>query len=300
MHDGNGNHRPTNSNGATRAGEAAAAAPDEKRRTPWALVVVAVLFVVVPFLTWYGTSFWRTLSDAQVDEYLSDTSQQRRVQHALEEIDRRIVKGDEGARRWYPRVVQISNDPATDLRMAAAWVMGDDNTSEDFHAALRRLLDDDEPAVRRMAALSLTRFDDARSRAELVSMLGDYSVKAGVSGKVLTILPVGSAVSRQAMIARLRDDAGQTRELRAPVSGGVEKVSVAEGASVSPTDELVVLSPDADNALQALRALFVVGTTDDLPEIERYAGGVAGMPPDVQKQAALTSEEIKRRASQSR
>ncbi|MCA1815656.1 MAG: HEAT repeat domain-containing protein, partial [Acidobacteria bacterium] len=196
--------------------------------------------------------------------------------------------------------VQISNDPATDLRMAAAWVMGDDNTSEDFHAALRRLLDDDEPAVRRMAALSLTRFDDARSRAELVSMLGDYSVKAGVSGKVLTILPVGSAVSRQAMIARLRDDAGQTRELRAPVSGGVEKVSVAEGASVSPTDELVVLSPDADNALQALRALFVVGATDDLPEIERYARGVAGMPPDVQKQAALTSEEIKRRASQSR
>jgi hypothetical protein len=304
MDDGNNNHRPANSTNATEAtasteSTAPAATRVEKRRTPWALALVAVLFVVAPFLTWYGTTFWRTLTDAQVDEYLADTRQQRRVQHALEEIDRRIVRSDAGARRWYPRVVEIAGDPATDLRLAAAWVMGDDNRVEEFHAALLRLLDDHEPAVRRMAALSLSRFNDPRCRAELVAMLGDYSVKVGVDGKILTVLPTGSQVRREAMIARVRDGANEVREIRAPVSGKVEKVSVAEGTDVSANDELIVLTPDADNALQALRALFLVGTTDDLPEVERYARGVAGMTEQVQKQAAQTSVEIKHRASKS-
>jgi pyruvate/2-oxoglutarate dehydrogenase complex dihydrolipoamide acyltransferase (E2) component len=148
-----------------------------------------------------------------------------------------------------------------------------------------------------MAALSLSRFDEPRCRAELVAMLRDYSVKIAAGGQVLTVLPVGSAVRRGSMLARLRDDAGGVRELRSPLSGRVGKLSAAEGSSVPKDGELLVLSPDAENVLQSLRALFLVGTTEDLPEVERYARGVAGMPPQVQKQAALTSEEIERRAS---
>jgi hypothetical protein len=270
-----------------------------KRRTPWALVVVAVLFVVVPFLTWYGTSFWRNLTDAQVDEYLTDTQKQRRVQHALEEIDRRIIKGDANARRWYPRIIQVSTDQATDLRMAAAWVMGDDNRAEEFRAALLTLLDDPEPAVRRMAALSLSRFDESRSRAELVAMLRDYAVRVGARGKVLNVLPVGSVVRREAMIARVRTDAGEVQEIRSPLAGRVGKIYAIEGAGVSPDDELLVLAPDAENVLQSLRALYLVGTEEELPEVERYARGVAGMPEGVQRQAAQTMEAIKRRAGKS-
>ncbi len=270
-----------------------------KRKTPWGLLIVALLFVIVPFLTWYGTSFWRTLSDSQVDEYLRDTRDQRHVQHALEEIDRRVVKGDAGARRWYPRVVEISGDQATDLRLAAAWVMGDDNREQSFHDALVRLLNDQEPSVRRMAALSLTRFNDAGGRGELVAMLRDYSVRAGVGGKVLTVLPAGSNVSRQTMIARVRDDAGEVREVRSPLAGRVEKVSAGEGADVRPDDELLVLAPDPENVLQSLRALYLVGSNEELSEVDRYARGVAGMPADVQKQAALSAEAIKRRAGKS-
>jgi hypothetical protein len=270
-----------------------------KRKKPWGLIVVAVLFIVAPFLTWYGTSFWRTLSDAQVDEYLADARNQRHVQHALEEIDRRVVKGDEGARRWYPRVVEISRDPATDLRLASAWVMGDDNREQSFHDALLHLLSDAEPSVRRMAALSLSRFGDAGARGELVAMLRGYSVRAGEGGKVLTVLPVGSGVGRQAMIARLRDEAGEVRELRSPLAGHVEKISAGENSDIKPGGELLVLAPDPENVLQSLRALYLIGSEAELSEVERYAGGVAGMPEAVQRQAALTAEAIKSRAGKS-
>jgi hypothetical protein len=288
-----------NGHGSVDALVDADAAQTGKRRTPWGLAVVAMLFVVMPFLTWYGTSFWRTLTDAQVDEYLADTQNQRHVQHALEEIDRRIVKGDAGARHWYPRIIQVSNDQATDVRLAAAWVMGDDNRAQEFHDALLRLIDDQEPAVRRMAALSLSRFNDPRCNAELIAMLHDYSVRVGVAGKILTMLPTGSVVSRQAMIARVRDGAGEVREVRSPLAGRVKKGSVAENSDVSASDELLVLAPDAENVLQSLRALYLVGSVAELPEVERYAQGVAGMPEAVQKQATLTAEAIKRRASKS-
>jgi hypothetical protein len=289
------NHRPQSASAAT----AAPPPLNGRRRTPWALVALAILFVVVPFLSWYGTTFWRTLSDSQIDEYLNDTQKPRHVQHALEAIDQKIVKGDEGARRWYPRVAQLSTDGATDLRLAAAWLMGDDNRAEEFHAALVPLLEDEEPAVRRMAALSLSRFNDPRGRAELVAMLRDYAVRVGVGGRVETVLPVGSRVSRETMIARVSEAGGEVRELRAPVAGRIAKVSAPQGASVDPNAELLVLAPDAENALQSLRALFLVGTSEELPEVERYERGVVGMPEAVQKQAASTADAIRRRAQKS-
>jgi hypothetical protein len=291
MSDGN-NHRQT----STAAAVESHASLDGKRRTPWALAFVAVLFVVMPFLTWYGTTFWRTLSDAQVDEYLGDAGNLRHVQHALEEIDRRVVSGDANAKRWYPRVVQVSKDSTADLRMTAAWVMGDENREESFHVALVPLLNDPEPAVRRMAALSLSRFDDARSRTELVAMLHDYTVPITVGGSVETVLPAGSVVSRQTMIARVRVDAGEVREVRSPLAGRVKKLSVTEGTNVRAGDELLVLSPDPENVLQALRALYLVGMQEDIAEIEPYAQGAAGMPGRVKEQAAQTVEMIVRRS----
>lgn len=295
MDGDNSNHRPRVATDAQRV--AAAPAHPERRRTPWGLAAVAVLFVVVPFLTWYGTSFWRPLSDEQLGEYLRDRQKLRHVQHALEEIDRRVVKRDEGVKRWYQQVVEVSADPSPDLRMTAAWVMGDDNNSETFHAALPPLLNDQEPAVRRMAALSLSRFNDARARPELVAMLRAYEVRVGVGGTIVNVLPVGSRVRRGAMIARVRGGAGSPSEVRAPVSGRVERIVAAEGANVSQADVLLVLAPDAENVLQSLRALFLVGASEELPEVERYVGGVAGMPEGVQKQAAQTAEAIKSRAS---
>jgi hypothetical protein len=272
-----------------------AAAAIGRRRTPWPLVVVAVLFVVVPFLSWYGTTFLRPLDDEKITEYLNDREKPRRVQHALEQIDKKIVAGDAGARRWYPQVVALASSPVADVRMAAAWVMGDDNREPEFQNALSRLLEDPEPAVRRMAALSLSRFRDGRARPELLAMLRPYVFKSPHGGTLLTALPAGSRVNRESLVARVRDQAGEVREVRAPLAGKIERVIVAAGAALNAGEELLVLAPDADNVLQSLRALALVGQREDLAEVEAYARGVGGMPADVQKQAALTAEAIRGR-----
>jgi hypothetical protein len=290
-----------NSNGNRRAGAPDAVAQTAtvaRRRSPWPLALVAALFILLPFLSWYGTTFWRELDDDEIEKYLNDQQKPRHVQHALEQIDRRIVSGDEGVRRWYPQIMRVAENPLPDLRMAAAWVMGDDNKSAEFHTALERLVRDDEPAVRRMAALSLSRFNDAGSRAELLAMLRPYSVKLRFRGTPVTILPVGSSVTREAMVARVRDERGTAQEVRAPVAGRIERTAAIDGRTLGAGEELLVLAPDGKNVWEALRALYLVGAAEDLSEIERYARGeVGGMSEEIKKQAALTAEAIKSRAA---
>ena len=72
------------------------------RKYPWAILVVIVLFVVIPFISWYGTWFGRPLSDAKMEEYLHDQSKPRNVQHALAQIGNRIMDGDQAVKRFYP------------------------------------------------------------------------------------------------------------------------------------------------------------------------------------------------------
>lgn len=298
---GNGHQPPRPDQPSASAADAARAeaAASGKRKTPWPLVVVALLFVIVPFLSWYGTTFLRPLGDEKIEEFLNDREKPRRVQHALEQIDKRIEAGDEGVRKWYPQIVGLAAHPSADVRMTAAWVMGDDNRAEEFRATLRSLVEDHEPAVRRMAALSLSRFNDQSARPELGAMLRPYELRVPAAGQVMTMLPAGSVVRRESLLARVRDAAGNLGEVRSPLAGRVENVVAGEGTNVAAGGALCSLAPDAENVLQSLRALMLVGGGEDLPEIERYARGVAGMPGDVQKQAALTAGAIKSRAGKS-
>ena len=281
----------------TRNASSPDTAAPSRRRSPWPLAVVAALFIILPFLSWYGTSFWRPLNDEEIEKYLNDEGKPRHVQHALEQIDKRIVSGDESVKKWYPQVIRAAERTLPDLRMSSAWVMGDDNKSEEFHAALKTLLNDSEPAVRRMAALSLSRFNDESARAELLSMLRPFAVKMPFAGTLNTILPVGSPVSREAMVARARDEKGNVQEVRSPVAGKIVRVSAVDGTSLAAGAELLVLAPDGKNVWEALRALYLIGGVEDVPEIERYAQGVPGMSEEIKKQAALTAEAIKSRSA---
>ena len=272
-----------------------------RRRTPWPLVVVAVLFVVVPFLTWYWTWFGRTLSDAELDAYLSDGNP-RHAQHALSQVAERIEekragKRDAGAGRWYPQVVALSESSAADLRMTAAWVMGLEHGSEEFHAALLRLLDDPEPIVRRNAALALVRFGDPRCREELLAMLRPYAVKATGEGTALTALTDGTPVKRGSLLVKFRNASGEIEEVRSPLPGTIEKASVKDGDRVAQGADLFVIAPDDEQVADALVGLYYFGDARDLADVERYARGVAGMPDDVKERAAKTAQAIKRRTS---
>jgi hypothetical protein len=297
IHDGNRAGAPSG---------AKARAPG-RRRTPWPLVVVAVLFVVVPFLTWYWTWFGRTLSDSEIEGYLRD-GDARHAQHALSQIAERIEERDEreragkraggtGAERLYPQVVALSHSGVADLRMTAAWVMGVEHRSEEFHAALVPLLDDPEPIVRRNAALALVRFGDPRCRAELLTMLRPYTVRADAGGTALTALTAGSSVKRESLLLKYRDASGATGEVRSPLPGTIEKASVKDGDAFAQGADLFVLAPDAEQVMDAIVGLYYFGTPEDLTEVERYARGVEGMPDDVREKAAQAAQAIKGRAS---
>jgi hypothetical protein len=267
-----------------------------KRRRPsnlW-LIIVAALFIIVPFLTWYLTWFGRALSDEKIAEYLADENHPRNIQHALTQIEARMEKNDASVKKFYPRIVELTRNSNGEVRKTVAWVMGQDNTSEDFHRALLSLLNDSEPLVRRNAALQLVRFGDASGRPELRAMLGVFEAKSPIAGTLVSLLPVGSEVRAGSLLARIRDASANVQEFRAPVDGKITTpVVVKEGDTVAANQTIAWLIPDRATILAALRALAYVGTKDDLPLVESCAQVDASA--DTAQEAARTVKAIRDR-----
>src|SRR5512138_1833847 len=100
-----------------------------QRRRPsniW-LIIVAALFIIVPFLTWYLTWFGRSLSDEKIAEYLADENHPRNIQHALAQIEGRMEKNDGSVKKFYPRIIELTKNSNTEVRKTVAWVIGQDN-----------------------------------------------------------------------------------------------------------------------------------------------------------------------------
>ena len=154
-------------NGNSAEPESGIPAPPKPRRASLPLIIVAALFIIVPFLTWYGTWFGRDISDEEITTYLADEKNPRHIQHALSRIEERIEQGDPTVKKFYSQIAGLTNSPTAEVRKTSAWVMGQDNKSEEFHQALITLLGDGEPLVRRNAALQLVRFGDGSGRPEL-------------------------------------------------------------------------------------------------------------------------------------
>ena len=146
------------------------------------IVLVPILLVAITFLFWYQTWFGSPLSDAQMGEYLTDTSVPHKTQHALAQLSDRMARGDARARRWYPQLLALAGSKETQFRMMTAWAMGQDNHSEEFHRALITLVADPEPLVRWNAALALARFGDGAGEPQLRAMLEPYTLVAPLAG----------------------------------------------------------------------------------------------------------------------
>lgn len=285
-----------------------------RRPSNWWLIVVAALFIIVPFLTWYGTWFGRALSDEKIAEYLADESKPRHIQHALTQIEQRIEKRDPNVKKFYPRVIELAKSQTAEVRKTVAWVMGQDNTSQDFHRALLDLVKDSEPLVRRNAALQLVRFGDASGRPELRAMLQPFEAKSPIAGTIVSLLPQGSKLQAGSLLARIRDASGTVQEFRAPVDGAISApvakelltsnqtaaptsspASVAkEGDQIAVNQTIAWLNPDRTTILDSLRALAYVGTGDDLPLIQSVAQLDASA--DTSQQVAQTSKAIQARS----
>jgi biotin carboxyl carrier protein len=260
------------------------------RRAYLLITGFALLLVLFPFLFWYQTWFGRKLTDAEITDYLNAAAKPRKAQHALVQIGERLSRGDTRARQWYPKVVDAGSSSNIELRQTAAWIMGQDATHDPFHEALRKLVADSSPMVRRNAALSLSNFGDAASRNELLAMLRPYAIKTPVAGIVKYRLKLGEYVNPGTLVGRVG-----IAEIRSPLPGEVLTLKQQDGAPVAASEVLVEISPDKEHVWEALRALLRVGQKDDLEPVQRYARGVAGMPDRVRQQASLTMQEIERR-----
>lgn len=280
---------------ATPSGEEMQLAEARRRRASLLLIAVAALFVLVPFLFWRGTWFGRPLTDQELAKYLADEESPRHIQHALVQIGERIIRGDGAASQWYSQVVALAQSPHPEIRITLAWVLGADTRTEEFHRALSGLLQDMEPMVRRNAALSLVRFGDDRGREEIRSMLRPFVVPAPAEGTLSYQLPLGNPAERGTLVARLETGQG-TLDVQAPVPGTVDRWLVEDQSRAKAGQEILLLSPGEEQVWEALRALYLVGRAEDLPEVERYVRGeVGGMSEEIQRQATLTAAEIRRR-----
>lgn len=273
--------------------ETSTPAPPKPRRASLPLIIVAVLFIVVPFLTWYGTWFGRDLSDEDIAAYLADEKNPRHIQHALSRVEEKIERGDPTAKRFYPQIIALTKSPTGEIRKTAAWVMGQDNKSAEFHQALVSLLGDSEPLVRRNAALQLVRFGDGAGRPEFRAMLQPFETKSPIAGTVVSVLAQGSKITAGGLLARIRDPSNAAQEFRSPVDGAIGKLAVKEGDAVVAGQTIAWLAPDRATVSDALQALAYVGTKDDLPAIESCAQ--AATSAETSQQAAAAIKAIKSR-----
>ncbi len=271
----------------------------KRLRASGPILILAVLFVVGAFLSWYFSWFGRDLSDSDIASYLVDQRHPRRVQHALLQVEQRIERGDQSAKQWYPQIIQLAGSPETEFRLTVAWLMGFDNKAAEFHHALLTLVQDPEPIVRRNAALALVRFNDPSGRAELLATLAPHPVAATADGVVVSTLKPGSQVARGALLGRI-SQADQTIEIRSPLPGKLEKILLPSGSKVAQGQEVMTINSDEQSLWEALRGLSLIGEVSDLPAIESLAKSPAKSPDSVseriKQQAALTAKAIQTRA----
>ena len=261
--------------------------------------VLSVLIVVMMFLFWRATWFGRQLSDSEIGEYLADEERPRRAQHALARISDRLNGGDRSVTRWYPAVIALADHPLAQLRVNVAWLMGQDNGEQAFHEQLRQMLADQDPLVRRNAALSLIRFGDNAGHAELRAMLEDYTVLSPHQGVLTNRLVEGDVVAAGTLLARVEAEGeDEDLEVRSPVPGVVEERLLEDGAEITAGRRVMRLGPDASHVFEALRGLYLIGTMEDIEAVRRYFRPPENMSASVAKQAQLTVEAIRKRPKQ--
>ena len=255
------------------------------------ILILAALFLIATFLAWYFTWFGRGLSDADISKYLNDTKNPRHVQHALLQIQQRIERGDPSAKNWYPQILMLSSSPETEFRLTVAWLMGFDNRSTEFHNSLMTLVNDDEPIVRRNAALALVRFNDDHGHDELIAILKPFAVRATARGVVSSTLHAGSEVSRGTLLGRVQQTDGKVIEIRSPLPGKIEQIFKANGVEVNSGDEILTLNSDEASVWEAFRGLSIIGRPGDLPLVQSY-GESSAVGRRVKEQAKLTASAI--------
>jgi len=159
---------------------------------------------------------------------------------------------------------------------------------------LLRLLRDASPMVRRNAALALVRFGDRAGRDEIRALLAPYSMPATFPGNLATRLKPDDAVNPGTLLGRI-ESRGEEKELRSEVPGTINRWLVPDGALVTAGQPIALIDPSPTEVWEALRALYLIGETQDLLAVEQFIRGGDAVPANVRQQAELTARAIRSR-----
>ena len=261
--------------------------------------VTAWFIAFMPVMFWWNTWFGRTLSDKQVTEYLRDDRHPRHIQHALVQLGERMSRRDASVAQWYPELVRLATHPVEEVRNTDAWVLGQDTSGQGFHEALLTMLKDPSPLVRGNAALSLVRYGDAAGRQQIVALLQSVTITAPIGGRVVDTDKSGTAIHQGGLIAKLQNDQG-TVDVRSPIGGRIRTLFAQTGGSVTVGAELATVDPAVDQVWEGLRALYLVGQTDDLAAVTPFERELPEIPDHIRQQAALTDKAIRDRSNTTR
>jgi hypothetical protein len=261
--------------------------------------VTAWFIAFMPVMFWWNTWFGRTLSDKHVAEYLRDDKHPRHIQHALVQMGERMSRHDASVTQWYPELVRLAAHPVDEVRNTDAWVLGQDTSGQGFHEALLTMLKDPSPLVRGNAALSLVRYGDGAGRQQIVALLQSVTITAPIGGRVVDADKAGTVIHQGGLIAKLQGDQG-TVDVRSPIGGRIRTLFAQTGGSVKAGAELATVDPAVDQVWEGLRALYLVGQTDDLAAVTPFERELPEIPDHIRQQAALTDKAIRDRSTSAR
>lgn len=271
-------------------------APRPRPRTsPLVMGLILIGCIALPAYFWKGTWFGTRLSDAQLREYLADRDKPRHVQHALVQLTERIERDPAAAGAFHEAMVALVDHPREEVRSTLAWAMGWDNSVNAFHQALRRLLADEAPLVRRNAALSLSKFGDSACRGELLAMLAPFEVTAPIAGKLSDLPPEGRAVKVHSHLATITPAGGKVQKAYAPLDGRILNITKGNGDAVAAGEGYCTLTPGEADMWEALRALALAGKPEDVAAI-RSALGRSYTSQRAAQQGEMTIKLIENRA----
>ena len=280
--------------------------PPKKRmpmRTRLLVFFAAWALLSLPYFFWRSSWFGRPLSDSEINEYLHDDAHPRHVQHALVQIGERMSRArDHGqppasaAAQWYPDMVRLAGYKVEEVRNTDAWLMGQDPSRQEFHQSLLKMLGDSSMMVRGNAALSLVTFGDNSGHDEIVAMLKPVTIGAPMTGTITAIAKPGDPIHSGTVVVQMEEDSG-VADARAPISGKIVSVAVQRGQQHVQTGTAVaVIDPGSDQAWEALRALYLVGTKDDLPLVRSFESKGAELGDRIRQQAIETEKAILKRS----
>ena len=263
-------------------------------RSKLLLLTIVIISVFIPLEFWRGVWFGSQLSDEELQEALTESASERRIQHALSQLEEGIRRGSADVARWYPQIISLGRHPRLEIRLQVAWVLGQNNQSPEFQRALNDLLQDPHPLVRRNAALGLVRFNDPRALPELTAMLQPYTLNSPHKGRIQELsVELSEWLERDQPFTVLRTDSG-SRQVTAPLSGQVLEVPVAAGMEVDQGVLLLRLAPQMEHVWEALRALYLIGGEAELALVESYRDDPR-YDSRIRQQAANTAARISSR-----